>query len=170
MLCIGMLITTAAEVFADINHFEDGHEIEVFDDYGISLEIPNGWYVLPLEDMFALAPDETGDVVYLLSIVEYEDRHNLLDDLFLKTATDSGFAGMTGEDQKGKSKIMTLSNGNNAAVALYYIDVETKDTYMMASTFCGSQMIMLGFKSPLDKYEEEYLSDLDYILSSAEEI
>lgn len=169
-LCIAFLFVSATETFADVSHFEDGHETDEFDDFGISLEIPSDWKDKPLESAFAFFPDGTDDVIWLLSIVNLESDNGEFDDILLITANDSAFTGITGEDQKGKSRLMTLSNGNNAAVASYYIDTETKDTFMMASTMCGKKMVVLGFKASLEKYEEEYIDDLDAILCSAKEI
>ena len=58
LLCIGFLFASATIAFADVSHFEDGHKTKVFDDYGISLEIPSDWKDRSLKGAFAFFPDD----------------------------------------------------------------------------------------------------------------
>ena len=167
LFCVLLLFATTSTTFADVKHFEDGHKTKEYDDPGISLEIPEKWTGMPLDGAWALFPDK--DVIFLLTFVEYEDDdlHDQLSDVFLKTATENSLTGMTGVDQKGKAEFFELSNGNKTASALYEDD---ENTYVMSSTLCGSQIVILGFQSPHDRYTDEYINDLDSILSSAKEI
>lgn len=170
MLCIGMLIMTTATVFADVPHFDDGHHTITLDEYGISMEIPKNWAYMQMDEAYVMYPayPET-DLLYLLSFTSYEedDLHDTLKTVFLTTAADKSLTGMTGEDQQGASEIMELTNGNEAAAAFFADD---DDYYTIATTVCGQYIIIFGYKIPIDKYEDEYIDDLDLIISSAEEI
>lgn len=167
LLCIGLLFSTSVTAAAYVRHFDDGHKTKEFEEQGISLEITKMWSILPLDGAWAFYPDT--DVIFLLQFFEYGegDLRDKLVDVFLISTTENSLTGMTGVDQKGNSEIFELSNGNRAAAASY---VDDENTYAMASTLCGSQIIILGFQAAQDKYTDEYIDDLDSILSSAKEI
>lgn len=167
LFCVLLIFVTTTAAFADVNHFDDGHKTKEFADQGISLEIPEKWSRMPINGIWALYPDK--DVLFILNFFEYGegDLYDALTDVFLIKATEEFFTGMTGVDQKGKAEIFELSNGNRVASASYG---DSENIYAMASTICGTQIIILGFQAANDKYTDEYIDDLDSILSSAKEI
>lgn len=167
LFCVSLIFATTTAVFADVNHFDDGHKTKEFADQGISLEIPEKWSHMQVNGTWALYPDK--DVLFTLSFFEYGEGelNDALADIFLTKATDEFLTELTGVDQKGKADIFELSNGNRVASASYG---DSENIYTMASTVCGPQIVIIGFQAANDKYTDEYIEDIDSILSSAKEI
>ena len=167
MIICSSVSVAASDGKAEVNHVEDGTvPIQIG---ALTFDLPNWPMMETSEDSIAFFPTGSNeDILFLFMVTELnkEDRDALgqsWDEAFARFTAEGTLKDVTKKTDVEETSWLTLENGNGIAMS---VDWRTKPHYTVYVTFVDNYMIIASAVD-YDLYIDDYIDDLDAILSSA---